>query len=176
MSRRFVPALLVLLAAVAGCRQSITEVVVVLQSDLVVPADADAIQVAMNAGPAAPLIGERGATGTMNGLTTQFPLAIGFTSEGMTPNFSLVVQLQLQSSTSGPPSIVVSRTISDIRFVEEKTMMVVVPLLRACACDGTSCPSAGDPACDAIRTPTPQPFDPAVAPPSTMMSGPYIQL
>jgi hypothetical protein len=168
---------LVLLASVvAGCRPSITEVVVVLQSDLVVPADADAIQVAMDAGPAAPMIGQRGAAAIMNGLTAGFPLAIGFTSGGMTPNFSLVVQLQLQSRAGGPPSIVVSRTISDIRFVDEKTMMVVVPLLRACACDGTSCPSAGDPACDAIRTPTLQPFDPAVAPPSTMMTGPYIQL
>jgi hypothetical protein len=48
--------------------------------------------------------------------------------------------------------------------------MVVLPLLRVCKCDGTSCPNPGNPDCDNIARPAVLPFDPEVAPPSTMMS------
>jgi len=49
--------------------------------------------------------------------------------------------------------------------------MLLLPMNRACACQGTSCPSPGDPECDNIEQPTLEPFDPAVAPPSSMLGG-----
>jgi hypothetical protein len=50
-------------------------------------------------------------------------------------------------------------------------MMLVLPMNRACACQGTSCPSPGDPECDNIDQPALQPFDSAVAPPSSTVVG-----
>ena len=39
-------------------------------------------------------------------------------------------------------------------------MMLVLPMNRACACQGTSCPSPGNPECDDMTNPALQPFDP----------------
>jgi hypothetical protein len=159
---------LLLLSALAGCRDSLTQVVVVLQSDLVVPTETDGVQTAVVEGPLPP--GPNSGFGV--GLTSAFPLAFGVTSGGITSTFSFTVQLTRGfNSGTGLPLIVVNRTVSDIRFVDEQTMMLVVPLLRACACQGTSCPSPGNPMCDAIDRPALLPFDPAVAPPSVSGSG-----
>jgi len=166
------PALLLL--AVAGCHDPVTEVVLVLESDLVLPNDADTLQVATIAGPSAPAVND------FNVFTTQaslfgvaFPLSIGFSSGG-TQSFSLTVQLL--RAAAGTQTIVVSRSITNIRFVAQETMMLVVPLFRACACQGTSCPNPGDPDCDNLASPALEPFDPAVAPPNSMMAGNAIHL
>jgi len=66
--------------------------------------------------------------------------------------------------------LVVSRTVTDIRFVADRSMMLVLPMNRECACVGTTCPSAGNPHCDNLDAPTLQPFDPEVAPPSSTMN------
>jgi len=157
-----------LLAAAAGCHEPVTEVVVVLQSDLRVPTETDGILVSVNPGSVAPTAQLSMLATTQVISELAFPLSIGFTSEGTTPNFSITVQLQ-HGVTQFAPTIVVSRTITDVRFVDQQTMMLVVPFLRTCACMGTSCPSPGDPSCDNIETPVLKPFDPALAPPSTMM-------
>jgi len=73
--------------------------------------------------------------------------------------------------TTASPFLVVSRTVTDIRFVPDKSMMLVLSMNRECACQGTSCPSSGNPACDSIDQPKLQPFDPAIAPPSSMING-----
>ena len=86
----------------------------------------------------------------------------------MTTTFSITVRL-FKGLTSPSPALVISRTVTDIRFVPGQTMMLVLPMNRACACQGTSCPSPGNPECDNIDQPTLQPFDPAVAPPSSML-------
>ncbi len=159
-----------LLAALAGCQNPLTEVVIVFQSDLVVPAEADSIQVAVAEGPFSPA--SVGAFFSGGGLVGDFPVSIGVTSAGRTSSFSITARLTLGfNSTQQPLSIVVDRTVTDIRFVDEQTMMLVVPLPRVCACQGTSCPTPGNPECDSIDRPALQPFDPAVAPPSTMMTG-----
>jgi hypothetical protein len=165
---RLLPAL-VLLAAVVGCRDDVTEVVVVLESDLLVPADTDVLLVTINPGPVPPTGGSAliGTVEPIIGLS--FPLSIGFTSQGTTTSFSITLQLQHAGTDPAHSTIVVSRTITDIRFVDQQTMMLVVPFLRACACMGTTCPSPGDPNCENIQTPVLKPFDPALAPPSTMM-------
>jgi hypothetical protein len=160
-----VPSLL-LLSALAGCRDSLTQVVVVVESDLAVPAETDGVQTAVIEGPAAP-----GQTIFGSPLIGGFPLSFGVTSNGATPSFSFTAQLTRSTTTPGNQLIVVSRTVTDIRFVDEQTMMLVVPLMRACACQGTSCPSPGNPLCDNVDRPALVPFDPAVAPPS-MPDGP----
>ena len=155
-----------LLSALAGCRDDLTQVVVVLQSDLVVPTDTDGIQVMVGPGPIAPSTFQPNVFFGSDLLSGNFPRSFGVTSGGSTSSFSANIQLMRGFSQGVPPLIVVNRSVTDVRFVEEQTMMVLVPLLRACACQGTACPSPGDPQCDAINQPALQPFDPEVAPPS----------
>ena len=71
------------------------------------------------------------------------------------------------ADVSNIPSIVVSRTITDIRVSPQKTMMLVLPMLRQCACQGTTCPAPGDPDCDNLTQPALQLLDPAIAPASS---------
>jgi hypothetical protein len=158
------------LLAVAGCHDPVTEVVLVLESDVVVPLEADMLQLATIAGPSAPVLNDFNAVTTQDPLFSgAFPLSMGFGSAGATRAFSVTVQLLRNAAF--PATIVVSRTITNIRFVDQQTMMLTVPLFRACACQGTSCPNPGDPDCDNLASPALQPFDPALAPPSSMMSG-----
>jgi len=159
------------MAALAGCHDPLTQVVVVFQSDLDVPTETDGLGIFASEGPFAP---DSNAASVNSGaplLGSHFPLSIGVDSAGATQTFSMTVQLfqGFASSQGTPPLIVVNRTVTDIRFVDQQTMMLVLPLLRACACQGTSCPSPGDPQCDNIDRPPLQPFNDAVAPPSTMM-------
>jgi hypothetical protein len=162
---------LLLLAVLAGCKD-LTQVVVVLQSDLVVPTETDGIQTVVGGGPSPTDTGgfPSGIFGA-GPLTTGFPLSFGVNSVGMSSSFSFNVQLMKGFNSGQPTLIVVHRTVTDVRFVDDQTMMLVVPLMRVCACQGTSCPAPGNPACDAIDQPALQPFDPAVAPPSVMGGG-----
>jgi hypothetical protein len=148
-----------------GCRRDVTEVALVVQSDLAVPTDVEAMDVASVAGPFAPPANAFFGVGQN---LAPFPLSVGFESGGMTNTFSITVRL-FKGVTSPSPAVVVSRTVTDIRFVSEQTMMLVLPMNRACACQGTSCPSPGDPQCDNIDQPALQPFDSAVAPPSSTL-------
>jgi len=163
--------LLTMLAAatpmLAGCHDDFTQVALVIQSDLQVPADVDAMDVGAIPGSSAPPVnqffGPAGAIGP-------FPLSVGFESGGSTPNFSITVRLFRGVGTLAQPTLVVSRTVTDIRFVADRSMMLVLPMNRECACVGTTCPSAGNPNCDNLAAPTLQPFDPEVAPPSSTMN------
>jgi len=149
----------------AGCRHDITEVALVVESDLQVPSDVEVMDVASVAGPFAPPANSFfGGTGEA---LAPFPLSVGFESDGMTTTFSITVRFF--KTTAPSPVLVVSRTVTDIRFVPGQTMMLVLPMNRACACQGTSCPSPGNPECDNIDQPMLQPFDAAVAPPSSML-------
>ena len=151
----------------AGCREDITEVALVVQSDLEVPADVEVMDVASVPGPFAP---QANPFFVGPGLAlVPFPLSVGFESGGMTTTFSITVRFFKGLATSPSPMLVVSRTVTDIRFVPGQTMMLVLPMNRACACQGTSCPSPGNPECDNIDQPVLQPFDATVAPPSSML-------
>jgi hypothetical protein len=66
-----------------------------------------------------------------------------------------------------PEEILLRRRINGIAFVKGETRMLVVPLSKACACQGTTCPNPGNPLCDDIVNPDTEPFDPARAPPSS---------
>ena len=162
------PLLSLLPLSLAGCRPDITQVALVVESDLEVPADVEAIDVASVAGPFAPPASPFFNTGQV---PTPFPLSVGFESGGGTTTFSITVRL-FKGVTSPSPALVVSRTVTDIRFLPGQTMMFVLPMNRACACQGTSCPSAGNPECDNIDHPALQPFDAAIAPLSSMLGAP----
>ncbi len=165
-SRLAVTRLLLPLLVLAGCHDDLTQVVLVVQSDLSVPTDVDGMDVSAIEGPFAPPVNpffnQFGQT------LPPFPLSVGFQSGGATRNFSAVVRL-LRNAFSATPTLVMSRIVTDVRFVDQQTMMLLFPMNRACACQGTSCPSPGNPECDNMDNPELLPFDPAVAPPSTMM-------
>ena len=150
----------------AGCDEQLTQVVLVIQSDLKPPTEVDGLEVDAVQGPYAPQVNQFfGGTGIPLG---QFPLSVGFVSGGKTKSFSIVARLFRGVTQISTPSIVVSRTVTDIPFEDQETMMLVLPLLKACACQGTTCPAPGtNPDCDNIDKPMVIPFDEAVAPPST---------
>ncbi len=150
--------------AAAGCRDDLTEVALIVESDLQVPSEVDGMDVASIDGGFAPPVNPFFNHG---GPLTSFPLSVGFASGGRTTSFSITVRI-FTGQLSPAPELLLSRTVTDIRFVPEKTMMLVLPMNRACACQGTACPS--DPACDNITRPTLLPFDPAVAPPSSTIN------
>ena len=156
------------LMSATGCDE-LTEVVLVVQSDLAVPAEVDLLDLSMEPGPIAPL--PTAPFTFPSPPISAFPLSVGFASRGETTSFSFVARLFI-GGLSGQPQIVVSRTVSDVRFARGETRMLVLTLPRDCACEGTSCPLPGNPACDNLRNPTLEPFDPDVAPPSTMMPAP----
>ena len=163
-----------LLLALAGCDPpQPTDVVVVLQSDLAIPTETDGLEISVSAGPVAPLPNGAQSVNETDALTGHFPFSLVFTPGAMTTSFSLTAQLLLNlfGTTGSPPSLIVSRTVTDVPFSAHRQMMLVLPMLRACACQGTSCPGPGNPDCDAIAAPSLQPYDPAVAPPSTVLFG-----
>ena len=154
----------VLLVALAGCHDPVTEVVVVIESDLSIPAEADRVDTSFAFGSAPPFNGNPGTTTVVTSLEgRRFPISVGFTSRGSMPNFSTTVQVLHGIDEGGQPNNEVSRTVTDIRFVHQETMMLVLQLLRVCACDGTSCAITDNPDCASLRNPTLQPFDPVVA-------------
>lgn len=155
---------LLLSLALAGCRDELTQVVLVVQSDLVIPTQVDGMDISAVEGPFEPPV-NRFFSGS--GFLPQFPLSIGFQSGGATHSFSVVVRLFVGVNQSTTAQLVMSRAAIDVRFVDEKTMMLVFPMRSSCACDGTTCPSVGNPECDNMDNPELLPFDPAVAPPST---------
>lgn len=157
----FVTAALAAALTTAGCHDDVTEVVLVMKGDLLIPTDVTNITVSSQLG-----LFEPQPFGS-NVQLSSFPLSYGFVSpSGSNDLFSVTVQL----SRSVPPGFltqpVVTRKIIGLRFVPEQTRMLVLPMLAACACHGTSCPNPGtNPDCDDLMRPETQPFDPTMAPP-----------
>ncbi len=146
----------------AGCDDPITEVVVVLTSDLQ-PADADSIQISSIEGNGSP---PAFSQCTLQSSFLDFPLTAGFTSGGHTTMFSTTIQLTKGVNTF-PAPIVMARTVFGIPFTPGQIRMLVVPMKAACKCVGTSCPNPGtNPDCDAIENPETVEFDPIGLPPS----------
>lgn len=157
------------LLATTGCRDEliVSEVVVVLDSDLAIPSEVNAVDMAVITGPIAPI----DAATLQQSLAGEFPVPLGFVTRGNTSSFSFIVRLLVwETPTSALPEIVVVKTVSDVRFVAGEKRMLVLPMSRACACEGTTCPLPGNPACDSLRNPALEPLDPNVAPPSPMMT------
>jgi hypothetical protein len=163
---------LLLALAVAGCRDDLTQVVLVIESDLSIPSDVDGIDVLSSPGPFAPSIP---SFFEGNGIQLQtFPMSVGFVTSGSTSTFSFAVRFFHGVFQGQTPMLVMSRTVTDVRFVDQTTMMLELQMLRVCACSGSTCPSPGNPACDNIDRPALVPFDPTIAPRSTNMSVPGV--
>jgi hypothetical protein len=146
----------------AGCQEDLTEVVVVLTSDIT-PSQNDAISVAATTGWDPPPLND-GASSLLSG----FPVSFGVVSEhGSSDRFSVRVRITRSTPPNFLTTVVVSRTVMGIPFTEGQLTMLVLPLRNECACQGTSCPNPGNPQCDDITAPTTEPFDATVAPPST---------
>ena len=161
-----------LLAAflLAGCHEPLTQVVLVIQSDLKPPTEVDGMDVAAIQGPYAPQVQSFfGGSGIPLG---QFPAVRRVHVARNVGEFSITVRLFRGTTQVVNPAIVVSRTVTDIHFVDQQTKMFVLPMLKACACQGSTCPSPGsNPDCDNLDDPPVVPFDPAVAPPSSGKRG-----
>jgi hypothetical protein len=151
-----------MLLVVAGCGPDLTEVVVAIHSDLTPGTEVDGIQVTYQAGSLSsnfnpPLFASLDTRST-------FPMSAGFASREDGPaSFSVTVQFM---KTNGFESlIVVSRKATAVQFVREQTLMFVLPMMRVCACQGTTCPNPGEnPDCDDLVDPELVPLDPAIAP------------
>jgi hypothetical protein len=51
------------------------------------------------------------------------------------------------------------RKVSNIRFVPDQVRALFIPILKACACNGTNCPHALDDGCRDITAPVLTSFD-----------------
>ena len=145
--------------AAVGCHDQPTQVVLVVDSDLLVPADVTSFSVTVAPGPFEPPPDSFLTSAPIGA----FPISVGIVSQGQTPSFSFVARL-LDEHDPTKALIVLSKTVTDVRFVPEQTLMLLLDLPRSCACQGTSCPLPGDPVCDKITRPALVPFDPALAP------------
>jgi hypothetical protein len=143
------------LLALAGCHSPVTEVVVVIDTDLSTPAEADTLQLQITGGT----VDSTQTFGPLakNPLPT-FPATIGLVpGPGPLAPFSITATL-LRTS---PQEIVAVRTATDVQFVQGQTRALVLTLLRACACMGTNCPTpTTTPPCGDLVAPTLASFDP----------------
>jgi hypothetical protein len=158
------------LLALAGCHSPVTEVVVVIDTDLRTPDDADTLNVQITSPHLATnqtFSAMRGVDGSLisRGDLPTFPTTLGLLPDpgGLAP-FSITVTL-LRSSPTTKEDVIAVRKATDVQFVRGQTRTLVLTLLRACACKGTSCPDpTTTPACADLVAPTLTPFDPTQVP------------
>jgi hypothetical protein len=158
-----------LLAAV-GCHDAVTEIVLVIDTDLSVPSEVDLLVLELDT-PAG-VVRSRYELGGASAAATKFPATVGLVpgdAGGYGP-FGITASL-LHTTPDGAGIIVVHRTVAGLRFVRGSTRVLFLSLLRACDCQGTTCPNALDPACSDLDNPTLTPFDPVHLPRVTKTDG-----
>jgi hypothetical protein len=147
------------LLALAGCHSPVTEVVVVVDTDLSTPSEANTLQLQITSADA-------NATQVFGGAGQStlpiFPATIGLLpGPGAPVPFTVTATLSLTNPQTRSPQIVAVRKASDVQFVHGQTRALVLTLLRACACKGTNCPAPTSTSpCGDLVTPTLTPFDP----------------
>ncbi|HVR02366.1 MAG TPA: hypothetical protein VMT47_09560, partial [Polyangia bacterium] len=82
------------------------------------------------------------------------PSTLGVTPSAGTTAFEVAVVL---AGNMGQPFL--QRKVSNIRFVPDQIRALFIPLLKACACNGTNCPHALDDGCRDITAPVLTSFD-----------------
>jgi hypothetical protein len=156
-------------SASAGCQDDLTEVLVIIDSDVPVGPGrmVDQVVFTAQAGGGSPAMFSPCSFSPNN--INGFPVSMAFVSGGSTTVFSVRIDL-VQSINPQQP--VISRTLSNIRFVADQLRMLPVEMNAVCACDGTSCPNPGTfPECDGVNNPATIPFDPEIAPPAGFPAG-----
>ena len=152
---------LAMLAAV-GCHDPVTEIVLVLDTDLAIPAEANSLEIEL-ATPAGTFDSSYSFDGAAAGV--KFPATLALVpgdAAGYGP-FDLTATLT-RGQLAGTNTLVVRRKVFGLRFVRGATRALFLTLGRACACQGTTCPEALTPSCADLTTPTLTPFDPAQLP------------
>jgi hypothetical protein len=130
----------------AGCHDPVTEIVVVVDSDLSVPSEIDSVTID---GTGAPITLDLQAGGS------SLPATLGLLPTGDNPPpFALVVQATRQGQ------VVVSRSAANVRFVQKESRALLVSLLRACACFTPPCAAPSAAACADLDAPELVPLDP----------------
>jgi hypothetical protein len=152
------------LAMLAGCLHDPTEVVVVVDSDLTPFVDFDVIEIQL-----ASLNSPAGFQQCATGSPSSLPITLGVTPQSTTDFTVTAAAIKgapcLQKfGPGGPPGgpqtfAVASRKVSNVPFVTDERRALFVTLLRQCACQGTSCPHALEPACGDVTAPVLTDFD-----------------
>jgi hypothetical protein len=132
-----------------ACREP-TEIVVVVDSDLQPGVDFDLIRFVMF---------NNGSFRSELASATTLPATLGVVPPefGRQPQFNMTVEVTKGVDVNFNPKTIVSRGISDVRFVPDKQRAVLVEIWRECLCNGTNCP--GGPKCSDIIAPVLLDFD-----------------
>jgi hypothetical protein len=150
------------LLAATGCHDPVTEIVLVVDTDVAIPAEASSLELEL-ATPAGVFTLAYSFDGAAAG--TKFPATVGLVpgdAAGYGP-FDLTATLT-RGPLTGSNTVVVRREVFGLRFVRGATRALFLSLGRACACQGTTCPEALTPSCADLHAPTLTPFDPAQLP------------
>ena len=153
--------LIAALAAVAltGCFADPTEVVVVVDTDAKPFTDFGTIQFMFSSGEQA------------FGDPSRLPATVGVRPQGPSTEFDVLVNLGVGANappfdpTGRSPLPFAVRKASNVRFVNGEMRVLLLPILRACACvdasgmPTTSCPHALDPDCQDLTDPSLAEFD-----------------
>jgi hypothetical protein len=139
---------LVVTGVAAGCFADPTEVVIVVDSDAVAFVDFQQINYQLGSGFSSGF----GSGAFAN--PQPMPSTLGVTPSAGATTFEVVVVL---ADNRGQPFL--QRKVSNIRFVPDQIRALFIPILKACACNGTNCPHALDDGCRDITAPVLTSFD-----------------
>jgi hypothetical protein len=151
-------------APLAGCFADATEVVVVVDTDMLRSEFGSlgftVVSTSTNSG--APMA-------AFNAMTTALPATMGVVPVGPSPDFDVTVTMWPPGVVQGgpfgggpfpgggvvpgSPMPLMSRKASHVRFVTGEQRTLFLPIARACLCEGTSCPHALEPACRELISP-----------------------
>jgi hypothetical protein len=147
-----------------GCRNSVTEIVLVVDSELAVPDEIARVGVVLDGAAAGP---EAGSEIDYDLTGQALPATLGLlpAGDGAQP-FS--VEVRGERADGG---IVVRMAASGVRFVGGQNLMLVLPLRRACACAQPDCPISSAPGCETLAAPVLPPFSPDAVPPHATPDG-----
>jgi hypothetical protein len=152
-----------------------TEVVLVVDTDLDLPAQGNALLIELRTSTASQFFENSvflGSVPTGTDVTSlpqpprlprlpTFPTFFRlWPSDVGTAPFSVVVSMLSLPPQTQTPTLGVSRTASDVQFVTGEQRALFIALPRACVCTGTSCPALPDCANLSARTLPLPPFDP----------------
>jgi hypothetical protein len=145
-----------------GCHDPVTEIVLVVDSDLSTPGEVSRLEFQIDP-PAGSFMRDE-----FDLHAGAFPATVGLVPGDAAGYGPFDVRASL-FATPGALEPVLTRKVSGVRFERGAVRMLYLPLRRACACQGTSCPNALQPDCADLASPTLAAFDPAHLPrlPST---------
>jgi hypothetical protein len=152
----------------AGCERSATEVVLVIDTDLSLPDQADTLSVRIASASFNQGL-EFGPGNLAAGYMTlpSFPTSLGIlphAGEADAP-FDVTVALETTRGAMASTQPIVQRSATGVHFVEGQTRLLFIALPRSCACAGTQCPSPlSSPQCADLVAPVLSAFDPAHLP------------